>query len=114
MANKFSLLKTFLFLSFLGLFLSSCGSLKPDWSKTAEPDGKKRARQNVKEGKGMFSFSGKKNNREIRFTLPSGTTHYFLNLIDENNFLVSYPATPDYSELSKTKKQFSEHGIINK
>jgi len=58
--------------------------------------------------------AGKKNNREIRFTLPSGTTHYFLNLIDENNFLVSYPATPDYSELSKTKKQFSEHGIINK
>ena len=58
--------------------------------------------------------AGKKNNREIRFTLPSGTTHYFLNLIDENNFLVSYPATPDYSELSKTKKQFSEYGIINK
>ena len=58
--------------------------------------------------------AGKKNNREIRFTLPSGTTHYFLNLIDENNFLVSYPATPDYSELSKTKKPFSEHGIINK
>jgi len=58
--------------------------------------------------------AGKKNNREIRFTLPSGTTHYFLNLIDENNFLVSYPATPDYSELSKTKKQFSKHGIINK
>ncbi len=58
--------------------------------------------------------AGKKNNIEIRFTLPSGTTHYFLNLIDENNFLVSYPATPDYSELSKTKKQFSEHGIINK
>ena len=58
--------------------------------------------------------AGKKNNREIRFTLPSGTTHYFLNLIDENNFLVSYPATPDYSELNKTKKQFSEYGIINK
>jgi uncharacterized sulfatase len=58
--------------------------------------------------------AGKKNNREIRFTLPSGTTHYFLNLIDENNFLVSYPATPDYSELSKTKKQFSEYGIVNK
>tara|TARA_B110000003_G_scaffold272879_1_gene309589 strand:+ start:977 stop:2848 length:1872 start_codon:yes stop_codon:yes gene_type:complete len=58
--------------------------------------------------------AGKKNNREIRFTLPSGTTHYFLNLIDENNFLVSYPTAPDYSELSKTKKQFSKYGIINK
>lgn len=23
--------------------------------------------------------------------LPAGTTHYFLNLVDENNFLVSYP-----------------------
>ena len=36
------------------LLLNSCGSgfLNPDWSKTAEPSGKKRARQNVKEGKG--------------------------------------------------------------
>jgi hypothetical protein len=23
--------------------------------------------------------------------LPAGTTHYYINLIDENNYLVSYP-----------------------
>ncbi|TWU39612.1 sulfatase-like hydrolase/transferase [Novipirellula artificiosorum] len=27
----------------------------------------------------------------VTATLPEGTTHYFINLIDENNFLVSYP-----------------------
>jgi len=82
MANKFSLLKTFLFLSFLGLFLSSCGSLKPDWSKTAEPDGKKRARQNVKEGKGMFSFSGKKNNTNFTFATSNPLWRASLDVID--------------------------------
>ena len=28
---------------------------------------------------------------KITATLPEGTTHYVINLIDENNFLVSYP-----------------------
>ena len=28
---------------------------------------------------------------EISAQLPAGTTHYFINLIDSNNFLVSYP-----------------------
>ena len=28
---------------------------------------------------------------KISATLPKGTTHYVINLIDENNFLVSYP-----------------------
>ena len=41
--------------------LNSCGALKPDWSKTAEPSGKKRARQNVQEGKGIiFDLNSKK------------------------------------------------------
>ena len=36
--------------------LTSCSSrfLSPDWSKTAEPDGKKRARENVRQGKGLI------------------------------------------------------------
>tara|TARA_B100000530_G_scaffold22730_1_gene14702 strand:- start:157 stop:720 length:564 start_codon:yes stop_codon:yes gene_type:complete len=43
------------------LNLSSCGGLpKADWSKPAEPDGKKRARQNVKDGKGVLFDIGKK------------------------------------------------------
>ncbi len=28
---------------------------------------------------------------KVAVTLPAGTTHYFINLVDENNFLVSYP-----------------------
>jgi len=28
---------------------------------------------------------------KVTATLPEGTTHYLINLIDENNFLVSYP-----------------------
>ena len=39
------------------LILTNCAALKPDWSKTAEPDGKKRARKNVEEGRG-FSVGG--------------------------------------------------------
>ena len=46
---------------FMLLYLSSCGILeKPDWSKVAEPDGKKRAQQNVREGKGI-KWLGSKN-----------------------------------------------------
>ena len=40
-------------------FLNSCGVLKkPDWSNTGEPDGKKRARKNVEDGKGFTFGSG--------------------------------------------------------
>jgi uncharacterized sulfatase len=54
---------------------------------------------------------GDRRDNEISFHLPKGTTHYFLNLIDENNFLVSYPRTPDYSELNKTKDKFTKYAI---
>lgn len=37
--------------------------------------------------------------------LPTGTTHYFLNLIDENNFLVSYP------RVVAKKKQFASNAL---
>jgi uncharacterized sulfatase len=50
----------------------------------------------------------------ISFNLPEGSTHYYLNLIDENNFLVSYPETPDYSELGKTKEKFAKFAIARK
>ena len=29
---------------------------------------------------------------KFAISLPEGTTHYFINLIDENQFLVSYPS----------------------
>ena len=54
---------------------------------------------------------GNQNGNEISFDIPEGATHYFLNLIDENNFLVSYPQTPDYSELSKTKDKFAKYAL---
>ena len=44
-------------------------------------------------------------------TLPEGTTHYLLNLIDENNFLISYPDVPDGVQMNKTKETFAPHAI---
>jgi hypothetical protein len=43
--------------------------------------------------------------------LPQGTTHYILNLIDENNFLVSYPDIPGGNHFNKTKEKFAKHAI---
>ena len=55
----------------LTLLLNGCntGFFKPDWSKPAEPDGKKRARQNVAEGKGLQIFQ--KNNSGGNFLFAS-------------------------------------------
>lgn len=38
--------------------------------------------------------------KKISATLPNGTTHYVINLIDENNFLVSYP---DVDKATRTR-----------
>ena len=38
--------------------------------------------------------------------IPNGTTHYFLNLIDENQFLRSYP-----DPVKKKKKSFAHSAI---
>jgi arylsulfatase A-like enzyme len=38
--------------------------------------------------------------KKISATLPEGTTHYVINLIDEHNFLVSYP---DVDKATRTK-----------
>ena len=37
--------------------------------------------------------------------LPPGATHYFINLIDENNFLVSYPTVPSGTPWKKNHKE---------
>ena len=51
--------------------LASCGVLeKPDWSKVAEPDGKKRAQQNVRDGKGI-KWMGSKNKGGGNFLFAS-------------------------------------------
>ena len=57
----FKFLKYFSIFFIFSITLNSCGGLlKPDWSKPAEPDGRKRAQQNVLEGKGI-KFKTKKN-----------------------------------------------------
>ncbi len=45
-----------------------------------------------------------KGNRLIG-ALPIGSTHYVFNLVDEHNFLVSYPEMPDMLEAGKKKGQ---------
>ena len=43
--------------------------------------------------------------------LPKGTTHYVINLIDENNFLVSYPKMKDGREMKKSKEKHSDGAL---
>ena len=43
--------------------------------------------------------------------LPPGTTHYVLNVIDDNNFLVSYPDMPGGDSFNRTKDKPSLHAI---
>ena len=62
-----------------------------------------------------YRIKGKEKTKgTISFNLPEGSTHFYLNLIDENNFLVSYPETPDYSELGKSKEKFAKFAIARK
>ncbi len=82
MPDKFSFLTKFLILSFFTFFLSSCGSLKPDWTKTAEPDGKKRARQNVEQGKGINLFGSSNKNTNFTFASSNPLWRASLDVID--------------------------------
>ncbi|WP_298946187.1 sulfatase [uncultured Polaribacter sp.] len=45
--------------------------------------------------------------------LPKGTTHYLINVIDEHNFLVSYPEMPSKKSLKKAKEKYSKFAIAN-
>jgi uncharacterized sulfatase len=48
---------------------------------------------------------------KVSAQLPEGTTHYVINLIDENNFLVSYPEMVDMATINKTKVNYSEQAL---
>jgi arylsulfatase A-like enzyme len=50
-------------------------------------------------------------NHKVSVQLPAGTTHYFINLVDENNFLESYPEVMDLSTQAQSKKLFSTMGL---
>ncbi|MDA7860814.1 sulfatase [Akkermansiaceae bacterium] len=48
------------------------------------------------------------NDGTVTATLPKGTTHYLINLIDENNFLVSHPGG---FKKDARDKQYSEYAL---
>ena len=50
-------------------------------------------------------------NGTLTAELPEGTTHYLFNLIDENNFLVSYPEIDDMNTARKKKRKCSSYAI---
>ncbi|MDN3663919.1 sulfatase [Algibacter miyuki] len=50
----------------------------------------------------------------ITVTLPKGTTHYIINLIDVHNFLVSYPEMPTNKTLKSKKENYSKYALKNK
>ena len=47
----------------------------------------------------------------VAATLPKGSTHYVINLIDENGFLVSYPEMPDALSVHKQKLKYSQRAL---
>jgi arylsulfatase A-like enzyme len=49
-----------------------------------------------------------KNSKTASVELPAGTTHYYLNLVDENNFLVSYP------EAAENQGHYAERALAVK
>ncbi|MDP6524375.1 MAG: sulfatase [Kiritimatiellia bacterium] len=51
---------------------------------------------------------------KVRAKLPKGTSHYFINLIDENNFLRSYPEVLDEATKFKSKVKYSEKAVKTK
>lgn len=50
-------------------------------------------------------------NKRIEAQLPDQATHYFINLIDENNYLVSYPELPDRGETQHGRNGYANHAI---
>mgnify|MGYP003682511569 FL=1 len=91
--NKFLLAVLSLF-----ILISGCNSLpkipKPDWSKKPiEPNARKRAQQNVIDGKGI-NFGGKKSQANTNFSFASSNPMWRATL-DTLNFLSI--ANSDYS-----------------
>ncbi|WP_139959467.1 sulfatase [Flavicella sediminum] len=61
-------------------------------------------------GEIWFPVPMKLTNNKVCVTLPKGTTHYVFNLVDENNYLVSYPD----AGYQKTTKIFATKAIAVK
>jgi len=82
-----------LIIVFISFSLANCsGFMKPDWSKTAEPDGKKRARQNVEQGKGIRMLYGGSKGTNFEFASSNPLWRASLDTLD---FMVL--STVDYA-----------------
>ena len=79
-----NILKKFAFFVVISLFLNSCGTgfFNPDWSEVAEPDGKERARKNVREGKGIDFGVGKSQGGDFLFASSNPMWRASLETID--------------------------------
>lgn len=77
-------LKKFVFFALISSFLNSCGTgfFNPDWSEPAEPDGKERARKNVREGKGIDFGVGNKQGGDFLFASSNPMWRASLETID--------------------------------
>lgn len=61
-----------------------------------------------------FNLEAKINSdNSITAILPENTTHYLINLIDANNFLVSYPEMPTIKSLKKADEHYSKYALKN-
>jgi uncharacterized sulfatase len=93
------------------------GEQKGDWvAFTYQENGAKVVRANL-----LYTLNGGERHEEwfrtpaklrpgnkVSAKLPEGATHIFINLIDENNFLVSYPEPVDMMTKSSTRVKYSE------
>ena len=62
----------------------------------------------LNDGREWLRASGEiKANDRVLFDLPTGTTHYFVNLVDENNFLVIHPAI-DWHKMKREGLEFTD------
>ena len=79
-----NIFKKIVFFAVISSFLSGCGTgfFNPDWSEPAEPDGKERARKNVREGKGIDFGVGKKQGGDFLFASSNPMWRASLETID--------------------------------
>ena len=88
--NFLKFLKYLLIIIFIFLPMSGCKKI--DWSKEYEPDGKKRARQNVKEGRGitqpggLFSSKNKRGGGSFEFASSNELWRASLDTLDFMSF----------------------------
>tara|TARA_B100000242_G_C42906446_1_gene420339 strand:- start:205 stop:786 length:582 start_codon:yes stop_codon:yes gene_type:complete len=79
-----NIFKKIVYFAVISSFLSGCGTgfFNPDWSEPAEPDGKERARKNVREGKGIDFGVGKKQGGDFLFASSNPMWRASLETID--------------------------------